>query len=176
MVDDTGTFTWPVPFWQQPLDRWTQHDGRRRSRRVGRQLAEPFRMMLPRDNAGLIVNISFWAAQKFIGNTLYGVSKAATDKLTADMAHELVSTASRSFRSTPVWFGTESVLEAAQVGVFDLSNSESPEFIGRVIAALGHDPRSPSAVDMSSSPRRRDRARRADIDGKRPIPLALDTV
>ena len=29
---------------------------------------------------GLIVNISFWAAQKHIGNVAYGVSKAATDK------------------------------------------------------------------------------------------------
>ena len=38
---------------------------------------------------GLIVNISFWAAQKHIGNVAYGVSKAATDKMTFDMAHEL---------------------------------------------------------------------------------------
>jgi dehydrogenase/reductase SDR family protein 1 len=38
---------------------------------------------------GLIVNISFCAAQKRIGNVAYGVSKAATDKLTADMACEL---------------------------------------------------------------------------------------
>jgi NAD(P)-dependent dehydrogenase (short-subunit alcohol dehydrogenase family) len=34
---------------------------------------------------GLIVNISFWSAQKHVGNVAYGVSKAATDKLTADM-------------------------------------------------------------------------------------------
>jgi NAD(P)-dependent dehydrogenase (short-subunit alcohol dehydrogenase family) len=38
---------------------------------------------------GLIVNISFWAAQKHIANVAYGVSKAATDKMTADMATEL---------------------------------------------------------------------------------------
>ena len=38
---------------------------------------------------GLIVNISFWAAQKYVGNVVYGVSKAATDKLTSDMATEL---------------------------------------------------------------------------------------
>ena len=33
---------------------------------------------------------------------------------------------------------TEKVLEA---GVFDLTNSQSPEFIGRVIAALAADPK-----------------------------------
>ena len=38
---------------------------------------------------GLIVNISHWAAQKRIGNVAYGVSKAATDKMTSDMAIEL---------------------------------------------------------------------------------------
>ena len=38
---------------------------------------------------GLIVNISFWAAQKHIANVAYGVSKAATEKMTADMAVEL---------------------------------------------------------------------------------------
>ena len=35
------------------------------------------------------MNISSWAAQKYIGNVVYGVSKAATDKMTADMATEL---------------------------------------------------------------------------------------
>jgi dehydrogenase/reductase SDR family protein 1 len=35
---------------------------------------------------------------------------------------------------------TESVLAAAKSGAFDLSTSESPEFIGRVINALFHDP------------------------------------
>ena len=40
---------------------------------------------------GLIVNISTWAAQKHIVNVVYGVSKAATDKMTADMAAELKS-------------------------------------------------------------------------------------
>ena len=32
---------------------------------------------------------AFWAAQKHMGNVIYGVAKAATDKMTADMAHEL---------------------------------------------------------------------------------------
>lgn len=38
---------------------------------------------------GLIVNISYRAAQRHLGNTVYGIAKAATDKMTFDMAHEL---------------------------------------------------------------------------------------
>jgi hypothetical protein len=38
---------------------------------------------------GLIVNISFWAAQKHVGSRIYGVSKSATHKMSSDMAHEL---------------------------------------------------------------------------------------
>jgi hypothetical protein len=34
---------------------------------------------------------------------------------------------------------TESVIAAAEAGWLDLSNSESPEFIGRVVAALAGD-------------------------------------
>lgn len=38
---------------------------------------------------GLIVHLSHWAAQKHLGNAIYGISKAATDKMAADMAREL---------------------------------------------------------------------------------------
>jgi dehydrogenase/reductase SDR family protein 1 len=60
--------------------------------------------------------------------------------MTSDMAVEL-----RPF-AIPVislYLGlvrTESVLAAAKNGAFDLSTSESPEFIGRVINALFNDP------------------------------------
>jgi NAD(P)-dependent dehydrogenase (short-subunit alcohol dehydrogenase family) len=83
---------------------------------------------------GLIVNISFWAAQKHVGNTIYGIAKAATDKMTADMAHE---SRPHNVAVISLYAGlvrTELVMTAAQW--LDLSNSESPEFIGRVIAAL----------------------------------------
>jgi dehydrogenase/reductase SDR family member 1 len=50
--------------------------------------SEAVKLMLPL-RSGLIVNISYWAAQKYIGNVMYGLAKAATDKMTADMAHEL---------------------------------------------------------------------------------------
>jgi dehydrogenase/reductase SDR family protein 1 len=87
---------------------------------------------------GLIVNISSWAAQKHIGNVAYGVSKAATDKLTADMAHELRASNVAVVSLYPGMVRTEKVMEAADF--LDLSNSESPQFIGRAVAALTTDP------------------------------------
>ncbi len=48
-------------------------------------------LMMP-NNEGLIVNISFWAAQKYVGNVIYGAAKIIVDKLTVDMAHELDKT------------------------------------------------------------------------------------
>jgi NAD(P)-dependent dehydrogenase (short-subunit alcohol dehydrogenase family) len=86
MVED-GIFTWPKPFWEQPLWRWdAMFSAGVRAHYQASQLAAPAMIAQRR---GLIVNISFWAAQKHIGNVAYGVSKAATDKLTADMATEL---------------------------------------------------------------------------------------
>src|SRR4051794_38628605 len=86
---------------------------------------------------GLIVNLSFWAAQKHIGNVAYGVSKAATDKMSADMACELRPHGVTVVSLYPGLVRTEKVREAA--AWLDLSNSESPEFIGRAVAALAGD-------------------------------------
>lgn len=135
MMED-GRFTWSLPFWEQSMHRWESmlDAGVRAAFACSSHAA---RMMVPH-RRGLIVNISFWAAQKHIGNTIYGISKAATDKMTADMAHELRPHGVSAVSLYPGLVRTEAVLAA---GVFDLSNSESPEFIGRVIAALWHDPK-----------------------------------
>jgi dehydrogenase/reductase SDR family member 1 len=83
MMED-GVFTWSKPFWEQPLWRWdAMFDAGVRAHYYASQLAA--RSMVDH-RRGLIVNISFWAAQKHIANVAYGVSKAATDKMTADMA------------------------------------------------------------------------------------------
>jgi NAD(P)-dependent dehydrogenase (short-subunit alcohol dehydrogenase family) len=84
------------------------------------------------------VNISFWAAQKRIGNVAYGVSKAATDKMTAGMAIGLKPHGVTAVSLYPGPVRTEKIMEAANF--LDLSNSESPEFIRRAVAALAADP------------------------------------
>jgi NAD(P)-dependent dehydrogenase (short-subunit alcohol dehydrogenase family) len=133
---ENGVFTWPKPFWDQPLWRWdAMFNAGVRAHYQASQLAAP---AMIEQRRGLIVNISFWAAQKYIGNVAYGVSKAATDKMTADMAAELRPYGVAVVSLYPGLVRTEKVMEAAQW--LDLSNSESPEFIGRAVAALAADP------------------------------------
>jgi len=126
---------------------------------------------------GLIVNVSFWAAKKHIGNVIYGVAKAATDKMTADMAHELRAHGIAVVSLYPGLVRTEAVLQAAEGGWLDLSNSESPEFIGRVVAALARDPaileRSGQVLVAASVALE---LGVADVDGRRPVPLTLETL
>ena len=130
-------------------------------------------MMVP-VRRGLVVNISSWAAQKHIANALYGISKAATDKVTADMAHELAPYGVTAVSLYPGLVRTEAVLAA---GVFDLSNSESPEFIGRAVAALASDPdtmRHSGSVVVAAALAQEYGF--TDIDGSQPRPLMLDDV
>jgi NAD(P)-dependent dehydrogenase (short-subunit alcohol dehydrogenase family) len=123
---------------------------------------------------GLIVHISSWAAQKHIASTLYGVAKAATDKMASDMAHELKSHGVTVVSLYPGLVRTEAVLAA---GVFDLSNSESPEFIGRAVAALAADPnvsRWTGTVLVAAA--LAEEYGFTDIDGRQPRPLTLTDV
>lgn len=126
---------WMVPFWKQPHWRWdAMFQSGVRAHYVASAHAAG---MMVAQGGGLIVNVSFWAAQKFIGNTAYGVSKAATDKLTTDTSHELLSHNVAVVSLYPGLVRTEKVMEAA--AYLDLSNSESPRFIGRAVASLATD-------------------------------------
>jgi len=172
---ENGVFTWQLPFWGQPTHRWTgMMDAGVRAAFIGASLA--VKMMLP-ERKGLIVNISFWPAQKYIGNVIYGVAKAATDKMAADMAHELRPHGITVLSLYPGLVRTEAVLDAAKGGWLDLSNSESPEFIGRVIAALAHDQnifeRTGKVLVAASIA---SEYGLKDVDGKQPIPLTLEKV
>jgi dehydrogenase/reductase SDR family protein 1 len=171
MVED-GRFTWAGPFWEQPLWRWdAMITSGVRAAFVASQLAAR-RMIKAR--RGLMVNVSHWAAQRHIGNVLYGVAKAATDKLTADMAHELKPHGVTVVSLYPGLVRTEAVLAA---GVFDLSNSESPEFCGRAVAALAADPdllRWTGQVVVAAALALEYRF--TDIDGRQPVPLTLATL
>src|SRR3954468_3327640 len=172
MVED-GVFTWSRPFWEQPLWRWdAMFSAGVRAHYHASQLAAP--AMIAR-RRGLIVNISFWAAQKYIGNVAYGVSKAATDKMTADMATELKPYGVAVVSLYPGLVRTEKVMAAAEW--LDLTNSESPQFIGRAVAALAGDSdvlRYSGTVQVAA-----DLAKEygfTDIDGTTPRPLTLTDV
>src|SRR4030095_17007156 len=166
MVED-GRFTWMLPFWEQPAWRWdAMVTTGVRAAYVASQHAA--RLMVSARRV-LIVHVSAWAGKKYGGNTVCGLAKAATDRMASDMAHELTSHGVSVVSLYPGLVSTEGVLPA---GVFDLSNSESPEFIGRAVAALAGDPNvtrwSGSVVVAAALA---SEYGFTDIDGKTPRPL-----
>ncbi len=163
-------FTYFKPFWEQPFWRWdAMFDAGVRAAYTSSAFAA---RMMTKKKSGLIVNISFWSAQVYMNNTQYGVSKAAVDKMTEYMAHELKKYKVAVVSLYPGLVRTESVMRSAKH--FDMSNSESPQFIGRVVAALASDPNI-----MEKSGQVLVAAQEAleygiqDIDGKQPRPLTL---
>jgi NAD(P)-dependent dehydrogenase (short-subunit alcohol dehydrogenase family) len=170
---ENGEFTWSRPFWQQPLWRWdAMFQAGVRAHYVASQFAA--RAMVTR-RSGLIVNISFWAAQKYIGNVAYGASKAATDKLTTDISRELREHNVTVVSLYPGLVRTEKVMQAAEW--LNLSNSESPQFIGRAVVALASDPelmeRTGKVLVAAGLAQEYGFT---DIDGKTPKPLTLNEV
>lgn len=163
-------FTYFKPFWEQPFWRWdAMFDAGVRAAYTASAFAA---RTMTKKKRGLIVNISFWSAQVYMSNTQYGVSKAAVDKMSEYMAHELKKFNVAVVSLYPGLVRTESVLKNAKH--FDMSNSESPQFIGRVVAALATD-----LHIMKKSGKVLVAAQEAleygipDIDGKQPRPLTL---
>jgi NAD(P)-dependent dehydrogenase (short-subunit alcohol dehydrogenase family) len=108
-----------------------------------------------------------------MSNVAYGAAKAAVDKMTADMAHEAEKFNIAVVSLYPGLVRTESILRNAQY--FDMSNSESPQYSGRIIAALANDPNLMSKtgkVWVGAALAEEYGIR--DIDGKRPRPVSLD--
>ncbi len=164
-------FTYFKPFWEQPFWRWdAMFDAGVRAAYTSSAFAA---RMMTKKKSGLIVNISYWSAQVYMSNTQYGVSKAAVDKMTEYMAHELKKFNVAVVSLYPGLVRTEGVLKNAKY--FDMSNSESPQFSGRVTAALAADP-----DIMKKSGKVLVAAQEAleygiqDVDGKQPRPLTLE--
>jgi NAD(P)-dependent dehydrogenase (short-subunit alcohol dehydrogenase family) len=170
---ENGEFTWSKPFWEQSRWRWdAMFAAGVRAHYVASQLAAS---MMVQQGGGLIVNISFWAAQKHLGNVAYGVSKAATDKLTMDTAYELRRHGVTVVSLYPGLVRTEKVMEAA--AWLDLSNSESPQFIGRAVAALVADDKVQAKTgQVLVAAALAQEYGFTDIDGTTPRPLTIDQV
>jgi NAD(P)-dependent dehydrogenase (short-subunit alcohol dehydrogenase family) len=167
---ENGEFTWPAPFREQPLWRWDAMfaAGVRAHYRASQIAARA----MVKQRRGLIVSLSHWAAQKRIGNVAYGVAKAATDKMTADMAEELRPHGVAAVSLYPGLVRTEKVMASAPW--LDLANSESPEFTGRAVVALAADPdvlRHSGHVRVVADLAREYRF--TDVDGSTPRALTL---
>ncbi len=164
-----GTEFWKEKeFWTQPIARWDKmFDAGVRAHYMCSVLAAP---LMVAQGTGLIVNISFFAAEKDDQGVMYGVAKAADNRMAANMAHDLRPYHVAAVSLYPGLVRTEGVMKAAEF--FDLSNSESPQFLGRVVAGLAADP-----SIMEKSGQVLVAAELAigygirDIDGKQPAPI-----
>jgi dehydrogenase/reductase SDR family member 1 len=173
MFNDSGEYIWEKPFWDQPIEQWDlMFSAGTRAHYIASRYAA--KMMISQRH-GLIVNLSHWAAQKYSGNVCYGISKAATDKLTLDTAHDLKPYNIAAISLYPGLVRTERVMRASEF--LDLSNSESPQYIGRVIAVLCTAPyimeKSGNALVAAKIG---SEYGVTDIDGKVPIPLSIENL
>jgi dehydrogenase/reductase SDR family member 1 len=157
-------------FWTTPIVRWDKmFQAGVRAHYVASVLAAP---LMIEKRSGLIVNISFFAAQRADRGVAYGTAKAADDQMARCMAHELRDHNVAVVSLYPGLVRTESVLQAAEH--FDMSNSESPQFIGRAVAALAADPAimGKSGQVLVAAQVALD-YRFTDIDGKQPRPITV---
>ncbi|HAJ35842.1 MAG TPA: short-chain dehydrogenase [Chloroflexi bacterium] len=157
-------------FWDTPFDRWDKmFTSGVRAHFTASALAAPIMIA---QRSGLIVNVSYFAAQRDDKGVAYGAAKAADDHMVRCMAHELRPHQVAVVTLYPGLVRTESVLAAAEF--FDMHNSESPEFQGRAVAALAADP-----AILAKSGQVQVSAQVAldygftDVDGRQPRPLSV---
>jgi NAD(P)-dependent dehydrogenase (short-subunit alcohol dehydrogenase family) len=134
----------PKPFWEKPLSNWEMVDVGVRSNYVAAWHAA--KIMVPR-KSGLIVAISGYVGVTYTYGVVFGTCKSAVDRMARDMAVELQP---HNVASISLWQGltfTERALRnlgmnpaMKQLTVTNPAIGCSPEFPGRVVAALAGDP------------------------------------
>ncbi|WP_395397485.1 SDR family NAD(P)-dependent oxidoreductase [Novosphingobium sp. BL-8A] len=129
-------------FWEKPLAEWEIWDTGMRAAYIAAWHAA--RIMVPQ-GSGLIAALSGYVGVTYTYDVVFGTTKTATDRMMRDMGHELRDT---GVTAVSLWQGftyTERATENLKTvpGMASQLNSavgSSPEFPGRVIAALAMDP------------------------------------
>ncbi len=134
----------PLPFWEKPLSNWEMVDVGVRSSYVAAWHAA--RIMVPQ-RSGLLVATSGYVGVTYTYGVVFGLCKAAVDRMARDMAIEL---APHGVASLSLWLSLafterarrnlESHPEMTSQTVTNPGIGSSIEFPGRVIAALAADP------------------------------------
>ncbi len=134
----------PEPFWEKPLSNWEMVDVGVRSNFVAAWYAA--QIMAPQ-KSGLIVAISGYTGVSYTYGVVFGTSKSAVDRMARDMAVELKP---HGVASISLWQGLTFTERAkrnldAIPGLKEGASTRpadgcSPEFPGRVIAAVAADP------------------------------------
>lgn len=127
-----------VPFWERPDSHWDDMiDLGLKAHYIAAMAAAPH---MVKQGEGLIVNISSPGARAYLHSPVYGMGKAATDKMAQDMAKELRE---HGVAALSLWPGivkterTNMALEAAPEAYVPLmAGLESPEYPGLVVDAI----------------------------------------
>ncbi len=125
------------PFWEQPRSLWEKmFVAGVRAHLVASQFAAP--LMIGK-SGGLIVSTVAWAYDEYLSNLYYDVSKAAIVRMVRGMAHDLRPHGVAAVAVAPGFMRTERILAVHAAHPFDLSVTESPEYLGRAVRALAED-------------------------------------
>jgi NAD(P)-dependent dehydrogenase (short-subunit alcohol dehydrogenase family) len=122
--------------------------------------------------SSLIVSTVASAFDRYMGNVLYDTSKAAIIRMMLGMAHDLHPYGVAAVAVAPGFMRTERVLAANATNPFNLSRTETSEYLGRAVAAPASD-----AHVLTNSDQLRtvgDLAREnglTDVDGSQPEPF-----
>jgi NAD(P)-dependent dehydrogenase (short-subunit alcohol dehydrogenase family) len=134
-----GWEEWNAPFWEQPLQLWdAMFDGGVRAHYVATALCAPLLRSTP-DSVVVTISMEAGAAHDPSYGVAYSVAKAADDRLTAAIAAALVHDGVAAVALYPGLVRTEGVMQFAEH--LDLTDSQSPQGVGRVVAALAGDGR-----------------------------------
>lgn len=130
------------PFWEKSLANWEILDTGLRAAFIAAHHAA---RIMTAQGSGLIVAMSGYVGRTYTYDVIFGTTKTATDRMARDMAIEL-----RPFgvASVSLWQGftyTERAIEnlnavPGMASQLNAAAGSSPEFPGRVIAALAADP------------------------------------
>jgi NAD(P)-dependent dehydrogenase (short-subunit alcohol dehydrogenase family) len=137
-----GDLTSPGGFWEKPLSNWEMFDIGLRAAFVASWHAA--QIMVPR-GSGLIVGISGFVGVTYTYGPVFGATKSGLDRMARDMAIELKE---HNVASVSLWQGftfTERAIEnlkniPGMAEQLKAAAGSSPEFPGRVVAALAADP------------------------------------
>ncbi len=130
----------PEKFYERPLEDWDSLvTVGLRAHYVAAHAAVP--RMVAR-GSGLVVNITSVGARAYLHSTLYGMGKAALDKMTHDMATELRGSGVTFLSLWPGLVRTELLLASGlqEIAGVSINDTETPELQGRVLAAVAADP------------------------------------
>jgi NAD(P)-dependent dehydrogenase (short-subunit alcohol dehydrogenase family) len=123
-------------FWEKPLEAVELLNVGLRSHFVASYYAAP---LLIANGRGLIVNTGHYGAVCYFRGPVYGAQKAGADKMAADMAKELRP---HNVAAVSIWMGAldteraRAYLSSLPPASRPTAKRESPQFTGRVIAAL----------------------------------------